>query len=355
MRYHADSGSDLLHKVIGAYLLSGKSGSAAAAARALEVEDALRAAADERRVVQTITKADVAAVGYDASGWHDAGKAFMGLVEPDSLLGSLPLQPVPFSRASGATIGLVTGAGAAFTAEGLGIKLSKPVFDMAGLVHKKVTGMIVLRSDFAEFVEDGETFVLRELARAVRVERDKVFAGSAAGSAAAPAGVAKDASTVASTGATVANISADVSAMIKIPADANLLDPGSAVFLTSPKGRSYLAMSKILDADGRLASLRCIAHPQAAGLTLVCCNRVAIASASDQVVLRTSDSAMVEMSNTPTGDTVTPTAASQKFIGAFQSDALILKAVIWCNLSVVSPQTANKNLAVVSLTSATWT
>jgi len=275
----------------------------------------------------------------------------------ETVLGRLPgAQRLPFHQS--ALAGQILGVGAAWRREGMAIPVSRAVFSNLALQRYSVGALVVCSMEFIELstadnsAQDTLAALLRD---AVRAAFDTVFVGTSAVSAVQPAGIAENAVGVASTGATAAALAADVRSMV----DAMVAGVGSirnAVWVVSAEAFALLATLKVLDANGTtLAGRPVISDAPSGTFLLVDGASLFYAVADDFAEIRASTSAMIEMSDTPTGDMVTPTAASQSRISLFQDDAIALRASLAASWGLADANaTSSGNPAVIQLTGASY-
>jgi hypothetical protein len=182
---------------------------------------------------------------------------------------------------------------------------------------------------------------------------DSVFCGAnVAVSGLQPAGIAYGAQSIASTGATA--IAADVRSMVATMVGGGVSLRAGGTWILSAEAYSLLCVLKIVDTNGTtLAGLPIVSNAPAGSLLLIAVDYVSHARADD-VRLAASKAGTIEMDDTPTGDAVTPAAATSHIVNLFQEDALALRAVLDINWSVAGPSDSNGNFAVVALTGSTF-
>ena len=190
----------------------------------------------------------------------------------------------------------------------------------------------------------------------LRKKHDPVFTGANAAIAGQqPAGIAYNAVPIASTGATAAATITDTRSMIAAQVDG----VGSArdgLFISSTEAYSFLAMLKVLDADGRtLGGLPIISGAPSGTFLLLDASSLSYA-VDDAARVRVSTSGTVEMSDAPTGNTITPTAATNSIISLFQDECTAFLASISSDWALDDAHAdSSGNPACIQLTGATWT
>lgn len=313
-----------------------------------DVSEAIAPALDHERV----EKANVAAVRLE-SNWTLPASQFIDLVRTESVIGRAPLRRMPFIRSS---LEQLTASAANFVGEGAKIIPSKITAADVQLPPYKLAALAVCTKEFAKFAvtgEDGAEALSRELRRRVVEKLDGGFVTGAAVAGTRPAGLDVNASTVASTGTTAAAIATDLRAMMKIPTE-NGLPLASAFWVMSETAYAYLRLLRVADDSGTVAGKAVIASDSARGkVLLVIGDEVAFAMADD-VALLASGEADIEMTDATSMDSITPTAASTNMVSMYQTNSVATMATIAASWQVLGPQATGKDVAVVSLTSATY-
>jgi hypothetical protein len=182
---------------------------------------------------------------------------------------------------------------------------------------------------------------------------DASFCGSGAGvSEQEPAGIAHAAQSVSSTGATATAISTDIRSMV-----ATMVGGGvpfrSSVFVLSSEAYSYLAMMKILDPSGTLAGRPVVADAPSGVFVLLAADFLNVAR-DDDVTLATTTEGTIELDSSPSGDAVSPAAATNRIVSTFQEEAVALRAAMNVDWSVSGPSDSNGNFACVALTGSSF-
>jgi HK97 family phage major capsid protein len=290
------------------------------------------------------------------SGLTDLGAAsreFLDAVAPMTILGKLQnLRRVP-ARAP-----IVTSAGSAiayWVGESKAIPLSPAAFARSTMDPLKIACLVVVSNDLlANESPEGEALIRRDLLRAVAVLSDTAFIDpTSAGSAGvSPASVTH--------GATVVPSGGDLSDDLAQAIDAFHGDLASAAWIMSPRMAARIAFAtggRGLGAGlglrgGELLGLPAYVSASSpsttdgSSLALVDPTNVVAVDEGAQVDL--ARSAAVEMDNSPTGATDTPTAATTTHIvSLFQEDASALRVTRRVNWA------ANPG-AVVVITSADY-
>ena len=160
--------------------------------------------------------------------------------------------------------------------------------------------------------------------------------------------------TVASTGATAALIAADVRSMVDKMVSGGVSLRAGATWLLSAEAHSLLARLKIIDANGTTLCGRPIVTDCPSGVFLLLATDHLFYARGDDMKVTADSESMIELDDTPTGDAVTPTAASATMISLFQEDAIAVKAVLHLDWSLGGPTDSNGSFAAVRLTSASY-
>lgn len=247
-----------------------------------------------------------------------AERDFLQMAWPMSLVGRL----VQARRASfvKAALQQTARAAGAWTPEGGGIGLSLPA--VTRLSRTKVCAGIVTTAE--AIAEGSEEALSADLARAVAYAVDLAFVDGASGDASRPAGVTAGAATVTSSG----DVAADVNeALVVFQGELS-----SAAWLCHPATAAAAALQLGVDSlgalGGRLAGLPCYVseafdNTSSDGGELVLLDQRALQLAGgDQVEMRITNAALVEMKDNPAGNTIDPASATSEFVSMFQSDSL---------------------------------
>jgi hypothetical protein len=137
--------------------------------------------------------------------------------------------------------------------------------------------------------------------------------------------------------------------MVDVLAESSLAAP---VWLMSSKAHARLQLLRVTNDDGeRLAGFPALSSPAVAGLKLLASDRVAI-SVSDQVGIRVSPHASLEMDDAPTHDSVTPTETT--LVSMFQTGNIALQLLTFVDWTLVAPSDTNGSKGVVSLNGASY-
>lgn len=225
-------------------------------------------------------------------------------------------------------------------------------------MHRRSVGAIVVASnEFLELaIRDGSaaTTLANVATGALRVELDSVFcASNAAVTEQQPAGLGYNAQGVSSTGTTAATIAADVRSMVDAMVTGGV-SLRTAFWVLSAEAHSLLAALKVLDANGTTLAGRPVVTDAPSGTFLLVSGDCLFYAMDDQASISVVDDGVVEMSDAPTGDAVTPVAAANSKISLFQDDAVALRATLRVDWSVTGPSDSSGNFGVVKLTGATY-
>lgn len=297
----------------------------------------------ERAVVSQIK----AGVG-DVSGDVLTGGAAYHLVElarPLTIVERLPgIKRAPFHAR---LIGMTAAASGSWVAPGAAIPLQGRTFSQASDLTRKKVGALAVASD--ETLRDSDSELQRTLIADLRdavVEAcdSKFIDVSNTGDDATPASIASGGASTASTGSTLAQIDTDLSGLVDDLIDAGstlmnaawVLHPRSAVFLSKMRGTGgALAYPGISVRGGELLGLPVLVSagvPMSTDtnaltqISLVDGSGVLLADDGDAELYLTRN-ASLEMDTEPTGDTITPTAASASRVGRFQANAAAIRAI----------------------------
>ena len=296
-------------------------------------------------------RANVAGVKIESS-WTAPAAQFVELARTESVVGRAPLRRLPFIRSS---LEQLTASGANFVSEGSKVIPSRITAGDLALPPFKVAALAVCTREFALDAvenEDGAVVLSAELRRAVVAKLDSAFVAGAAVAGTRPAGIDVSASTVASAGATAANIADDLRKMLKVASEGGL-PIASAFWLMSNTALAYLRLLRVADDSGTLAGLPAFGSDAARGkLLLVLGDFVAFAMAPE-VALFASQEADIEMTDVAGMDSVTPQAATS-LVGMFQTNSIAVQATLPVSWQVFGPESGGKDLAVVSLTGASY-
>jgi hypothetical protein len=311
---------------------------------------------DRDDVVAAVTKAGVSGTEYGSSSGTPALSSIAQGAFDATIPGQTPgKRQLPFTYQ--VANGSILATGASWRKDGRGIRVAQVSFAGVGLRRRSVGGIAVVTREFAELAIRDGTYAetLSSLMRdAIRRAVDASFCGSGAGvSEQEPAGIAHAAQSVSSTGTTVSAIATDVRGMV------NTMTAGgvpfrSAAFVLSAEAYSYLAMLKVLDPAGTLAGRPVVTDAPSGTFLLVAADFLNYA-VSDDVAIVTSTQGTLEMDDSPSGNTVTPAAATNRLVSLFQEDAIGLRAVLNVDWSVSGPVDSNgAHYAVVALTGSSY-
>lgn len=291
------------------------------------------------------TKADVGALGasgvQSTTGIGSVMADFMAALRPASVVTRLPLRQVepmlPMLTQTGPTRGYWVGEGRARSA-------SVGIYSRESLQLKRVNALSVASAEALQTPTlAGDAALLADLVGACAEALDRAFLDRAnAGDDATPGSVTSTATPIPSSGTTIADLDADLQLAIAqlVAAGSNL---ASAFWIATPMLAAQLGLARGADGapcypqmgalGGVLAGLPCITSAAAqaendsdgpSDLVLLDASQIAFADAPPD--LRTSTSAMIELSATPSGNTVAPAAASSAMVSMFQAEAVALLA-----------------------------
>jgi hypothetical protein len=256
--------------------------------------------------------------------------------------------------------GRIIGAGGGWRKAGAAVPVSRAGFERVALERRSAGAMVVASDDFVTYATtDGSAAdtLADILADEVRKAHDAVFCSDdAAVSAVSPAGVAHNAVPVASTGATAALIAADIRSMVA----AQVAGVGSvrdSVFILSAEAYSLVSATKVIDGGGATLAGRPVVSDAPTGTFLLVDVDSLTFAMDEDVSISVSTAGAVEMSDSPSGDTITPTSAagSSSIVSLFQASAVAFLANLasdW-RLDDAHADSAG-NPACIALTGATW-
>jgi len=230
----------------------------------------------------------------------------------------------PFTRPGAFNIPFLTPAAplsAAVVAEGKHLPVSKLSNNSAALTPVKVGGLAVASKEALSTPEGMAAFVA-ELRVAVGVATDDSFL----------TGVQTDADT---SQAATSDPLADIQVLFD---GVNLSGFGSLYFVCPPSVANRMATLRAGTGEGFLfpratptggdilgVPLLVTAGAPAGTLTLI--DATALCTGSEDMTIKLSDSAMVEMDSAPAGETTTPSGASGALVSVFQADAVALLGI----------------------------
>jgi len=269
---------------------------------------------DEPQIADALrieSKAAVGGIELDTSV-PAAASSFAKSAFAATVLGRLPGgRREPFQDS--VLFGRIIGTGGSWRKPGAAVPITKASVGRASLVRHNTDAALVASNEFVKYatIDNSAADMLSKLLiDDLRKKHDPVFTGANAAIAGQqPAGIAYNAVPIASTGATAAATITDTRSMIAAQVDG----VGSArdgLFISSTEAYSFLAMLKVLDADGRtLGGLPIISGAPSGTFLLLDASSLSYA-VDDAARVRVSTSGTVEMSDAPTGNTITPTAAT---------------------------------------------
>jgi hypothetical protein len=287
------------------------------------------------------------------------GVSILELVRPNTLIGRLPLQRVPFGvRCISETVGV----SAAFAGEGKSVPAGRPTYStvLSSLPILKVTTIAVVTSELVKSSALNAESTLSKAFTGACIERaDRLFLDpSNSGVAnATPASITNAAPSFSGTGVTVAAVDADLGKLVdSLTARGStlvnawwILDPFACSFLCRLRGTGGVAIYPNLNMKGGeiwglpaliTASQFNVGSPQSSSITLVDCDRVWLAD--DGVMqLDASKVASIQQSDVPTVDAVLPTPTT--LTSMYQTDSIALKGVRNMNWKADSTAVAQLN------------
>lgn len=266
-----------------------------------------------------------------------------------SILGRLPgVRRLPFQSA---TIALGGAVRAHWVRQGVAVPASSITFGEPQLLDDRTVGALLIAGDrfLAEASPMAELALAEELVTATADALDSALVDMANdGTGEAPASVTYTGYSTASTGSTLAQTDTDLRGLIEELIDAGadmstaawVLHPRSALYLASLRGTGGAPAHPLLGANGgtllglpALVSAGVPIDDDTAALTqlsLISGSGIVVAGA-DQIELRTSKQASVEMDTSPTGDAGTPTAASAHMVSMFQANCTAMMTLSHAN------------------------
>ena len=169
-----------------------------------------------------------------------------------------------------------------------------------------------------------------------------------------PAGLAYSAQAVSATGSTQAAIALDVRSLVSTMTSGGVPLRGS-VFLMSSEAHSFLSSLNVLDASRTtLAGLPIVNNCPSGTFMLLNPSYLSYAT-GDGAAVALSNAAMIELDSAPSGDALTPTAATANRISLFQSDAVAVKALLDVSWQLSGPTDSSGNFAsCVKLTGSSY-
>jgi hypothetical protein len=302
------------------------------------------------------TKSGIGGVSYGAATETPAfSSVAMGTYE-ETIVGQIPgKRQLPFFNkiATGAIIG--TGSG--FRQEGKAIRVAPVSFAGLAMQRNSASGIAVITREFAEIAIRDNTSaetLSRLLTDNLRKEIDSVFCGSSAAvSGVQPEGIAHAAQSVSSTGATAAAIAADIRSMVNVMVGGGV-PLRSAVWILSSEAFSLIATSRLVDESGNTIAGCPYVVGAPSGTMLLVASDFLVYAVSDSVSVAISTASMIEMDSSPTGDAVTPTAASANRISLFQNDLIAIKGILDISWALGGPTDSNGSFAAVKLASSSY-
>jgi len=263
---------------------------------------------------------------------------FADLVRPLTVLGKLQgLRVVPPNVPFVAT---TTGAVAHWTGQGKAAKVSAMAFARSRMAPLKITAMVVIDNELlANSKPEAEALIRRDLVAAVVMLSDETFlnASNAGSAGSMPAAVTYGASSVASSG----NLADDLEAAV----DRFHGDFTTAAWVMSPRVAAAIALATDAHGFGGDIGLRggallgLPAYVSAAAGTfdsnggqIALVDPANIVAVDEGAEVAISKQARIELDDSPSGDTLTPAAASGHVVSLFQEEAtalLVSRRINW--------------------------
>lgn len=259
---------------------------------------------------------------------------FLDYLRSLTVFDRLAATPAPFDLR--VKLGL-TAAAATFVRPGKPIKVLAPTFGNVTLARCKVAAICV---ESADLVRDGgiagEIAVRDAIGESLRKGVDGALLGNAAAvEHGNPAGLLNDVTGTASSGGAAASVRADVDLLVQALAAAGLAQ--SVTLICHPALAARIGcMSDLNDArafpgcsatGGTLCDYPLLTSDQCAADSLIALNSAALLRADEGMTFQTSLAAAVEQSSAPTGDALTPTAASGTLVSMYTTEGIAVKGV----------------------------
>jgi HK97 family phage major capsid protein len=211
-----------------------------------EVEAVLRAIAQTGEMPSAMFRAAVAAGTTTHATWagplvyaQNLSSEFIDLLRPATIIGQLPLRPVPFNVS-------IPRQTAGVAAGWVGQGLSKPVgalsFDRLPIPWSKSAVIAVITQELARFSDPSAEMLVRDdLVKAIKQFLDSQFIDPAVAAVAAlnPASITNGVTSIPSSGATITAINADLTKAISTLVAANM-PMTSTHWIMNPTARIFL-------------------------------------------------------------------------------------------------------------------
>lgn len=308
----------------------------------------------ESQIFSDIAKAAVSAAGTSISTYYPVGQDLAALVAKISGMRRLPgFRTIPdntncITESSGAT--------AYFGAEGQAVPMSSLAFARSSLAGIRIGALSAVTRELAE-ASDSELIIAADHARAIAEKLDASFFDpeNQGSPEVLPKSITADAPAFASSGSAVANVDSDLRLLVQslVTGGSNLLNavwvmnPITGAYLGSLRGTggspSYPLMGAL---GGTLLGLPAVCtagiaragspSPGASYLCLVDASRVWLVDRG--LTFRASTQALLEMSDTPTGSSVTPTPTSH--VSMYQVESIALLSTNFVNWKAVTNASA---------------
>ncbi len=293
-----------------------------------------------RSSVVQMLKADVSGAELGDADYPtviaDAGAEFAETVDTLTLLRSgLTMVPagVPFAAA-------VTDPGAAWIGAGKGIPVSNGVLDRATLFPMRVASLVVLSNEWLEGSDARmEQMILRMMQRASRKAIDLAIADpSNSGDADTPASITSGATPIASAGDLADDVEAALDAYQGSISTACWWMSSALGAQAGLRAGAFGAGASLGALGGVLAGLPAFCSDaipsDTSGSPLILLDRASVALVDQGYEVRRAQSATIEMSTAPSGNSITPVGAGTgtKFVSMFQENAtaiLVTRRASW--------------------------
>lgn len=262
---------------------------------------------------------------------------FIEVVQPLTILGKLRgLRRVPPNSPFVAQIGVAT---AYWTAQGKATPVSKSAFDRTTMASLKIAALCVFDKALLESADPrAENLIRHDLTQAVAGLSDQTFidAGNSGISGQMPAAITYGAPTLTSSGSLAEDLAAAIEAFQgDIQSAAWVMHPRLAVQIGLLAGGRGVA-ADLGARGGSLAGLPAIVSPSCQldsdGGTITLLDAASVCLLDEGAELFISKQGTVEMDSTPTGDTITPAAATKQLVSLFQTDScglIVSRSLNW--------------------------
>lgn len=297
-------------------------------------------AAAGRAYAQMLTKTDISAGTTFDTTWAEAAadrsaSAFLDQVRPRTVVDHLEgvLRGRINSRVPAQTADVIGD----WVGQGLGVPVAKLAIDELSLLPSKIGVTLAFTQELARFPEN-LNIIERRAINGVAQGVDRAFLDPlrTAVTNVSPASIVAGSTEVNSTGLTAAALELDIANLLAALSDGTparpyiVINPTVALFLARLRTATgeTRAFPDVTFTGGSIFGVPVLVSAQAQHY-IVAIDAEGVVVAESGAEIRPSTEAMIELTDTPVGDAVTPTAGSTAYVSLFQANSAAVLVNRW--------------------------